>query len=79
MLITCVLCWFLYKRSNWARVVTGLLSLLGVLVGVAFLAKPTVSIDDNVILVIMVIFYAFAAYVLLRRKFVGPAMAGTDT
>ena len=77
--ISCVLCWFLYQRANWARVVMGVLSVLGVLVGAVFIVKAPVKYELLAVLTIVVAFYGFAAYVLLSQRFTVPSLAGTDT
>jgi hypothetical protein len=76
--ISCVLCWFLYQQANWARVVMGVLSLLGALVGALFLVKAPAQIELLAVLAAMVIFYGFAAYVLLSQRFKVLFLKGTD-
>ena len=68
----CVLCWFLYRRANWARWTIGVLSLLAVLASIPLLLSGNVSIARAILVLVVVIFYGYAAFVLLSGKYVAP-------
>lgn len=71
-LLNCVLCWFVWKGANWARWVVGVLALLACVVGAVAIWRIPVGIEALVPLVAMVLFYGFAAYVLLSLRWIRP-------
>jgi len=68
-LITCVVCFYLYRGANWARLVAGGLSaIVSLLSFVSLFSLPNNPLGMRAILVAMCVFYGFAAFVLLGRN-----------
>jgi hypothetical protein len=69
-LLTAVLCWFLYRGDNWARVIMATLSALASVIAAVFLIGLSAGLDTIALLVIMFAFYGFAAFILFTRRYV---------
>lgn len=72
-ILTCVLSFFLFHGSSWARWLVGILSLLGAivsLVGLIGLGASSVSVFSviGIWMILMIPFYVLAAYWLLFDK-----------
>ena len=71
-LLIVLLCWFLWRGAGWARWVLGVLAAIALIVaGISILRTPF-QIETIVILAAMLLFYGFAAFVLLSGKWVRP-------
>ncbi|MDP4623982.1 MAG: hypothetical protein NWT08_02470 [Akkermansiaceae bacterium] len=71
--LTCILSFFLFKGANWARLLVGILSALGAIIGAIGLiglisaGSPLFSLL-SLWLVAMPVFFAWVSYVLLLDK-----------
>lgn len=69
-LLSCTLCWFLWKGANWARWIMGVLAALACILGAVALLRTSARMEAAVPLIAMTVFYCFAAYVLLSLQWV---------
>lgn len=59
MFLTLLLCWFLYRGRNWARIIFGILMSIASITGLLTIAKLPYS-DSLFLLIFMVAFYMLA-------------------